>query len=55
MTSNQGKSHEILAKKAGITSFYNKPMFKNDIMKAIAEHNFRMTKEHLNDFMSALE
>ena len=55
MTSNQGKSHEILAKKAGITSFYNKPIFKNDIMKAIAEHHFRMTKEHLNDFMSALE
>ena len=55
MTSNQGKSHEILAKKAGITAFYNKPLFKNDIYRAIAEHHFRMTEEHLKDFMNALE
>ena len=38
-----------------MVGFYNKPLSFDVVIKAIAEHHFRMPDEHLQELMKAIE
>lgn len=38
-----------------MNGFYNKPLTKNLVLKAIVQHHFRMTEQHTKEFFDALD
>lgn len=38
-----------------MNGFYNKPLFRSLVWKAIAEHHFQMSQEHLQLFMNVID